>query len=170
MPDMTDYHPTVARIKQLLDAHNCIYTCFEHEAVRTSEEAAATRPEYTINQGAKALIVRVKLKNVSKEEEKKFIQIVVPGDARFNPKKVRSVLNVKDVRFATEEEVGEITNGIVPGGVPPFGNLFGLEVVVEAVLLENDEIIFNAGDRRFSIAMKSADYLRVVQPKVLDIV
>jgi Ala-tRNA(Pro) deacylase len=167
---MGEYHPVVSEIKAVLDAHNCEYKCFEHEPVRTSEEAAATRPEYSISQGAKALIVRVKLKGVPKEEEKKFIQIVVPGDARFNPKKVRSVLNVKDVRFATEEEVGKITNGIMPGGVPPFGNLFGLEVVVEATLLDNnDEIIFNAGDRRFSIAMKTDDYKKIVEPKIVDI-
>jgi len=164
------YHKTVARIKTLLDEHALSYQCFEHEAVRTSEEAAAIRPEYTIAQGAKALIVRIKRKNVPKENEKQFVQIVVPGDARFDPSKARSVLQAKDIRFATTEEVAEITEGVQPGGVPPFGVLWNLPVYVEETLLKNDDIIFNAGDRRYSIAMSSTDYVNVVAPTVVSIV
>lgn len=165
-----DYHPTVEKIKSLLNQYDCDYTCFEHEEVRTSEEAAAVRPEYSISQGAKALIVRAKLKDVPKEEEKRFIQVVVPGDAKFDAKKVRNAINAKDIRFATPEEVAELTDGIVPGGVPPFGNLFGLVVVADASLFDHEELIFNAGDRRFSIAMKTADYRRVVAPLVAEVV
>jgi len=52
---MTNYHATVRRIKEMLDQHGAEYKCFEHEAVRTSEEAAAIRPEYTLAQGEKVL-------------------------------------------------------------------------------------------------------------------
>ena len=166
---MTTYHPTVDKIKNLLDQHQLDYKCFEHIAVRTSEEAAALRPEYTISDGAKALIVRVKFKEVPKESEKQFIQIVLPGDAKFDTKKARSELNIKDVRFALPEEVSEITEGVVPGGVPPFGNIFGIPVYVDKSLLENDEVIFNAGDRSYSIAMKTKDWLQVVKPVVVEI-
>jgi len=160
------YHKTVELIKNLLDEHGVAYKTFEHEAVRTSEEAAAIRPEYSISQGAKALIIRVK----DRENNKSFAQVVVPGDAKFDPKKVRAVLGAKDIRFATPEEVSELTDGIVPGGVPPFGNLFGLTVVAERTLFDNEEIIFNAGDRCFSIAMKSEDYLNVVEPTVAELI
>ncbi|MCD5382205.1 MAG: hypothetical protein LR017_02705 [Candidatus Pacebacteria bacterium] len=167
---MFDYHPVVQKIKALLDEHHVQYKSFEHQEVRTSEEAAAVRPEYTLSQGAKALIVRVKVKNTPKDQQKQFVQIVVPGDARFQPAKARKALNVKDIRFATPEEVAEITDGVLPGGVPPFGNLFGLPVYVEQTVLENEELIFNAGDRRVSIAVRSDDYARVVQPTAVDVV
>jgi prolyl-tRNA editing enzyme YbaK/EbsC (Cys-tRNA(Pro) deacylase) len=167
---MTEYHQTVARITDLLHEHVIAYKTFTHEAVRTSEEAAALRPEYSLAQGAKALIVRIKKRDVPKAEEKQFVQIVVPGDAKFDTKKTKVVLAAKDIRFATEAEVGEITDGVKPGGVPPFGNLFGLAVYAEETLLQNEEIIFNAGDKRFSIAMRSADYITVVNPKVVAIV
>lgn len=167
---MTDpYHKTVAQIIELLKAHDCTYKTFEHEAVRTSEEAASVRPEYSIAQGAKALIVRAKVKQDSGEIKKHFVQVVVPGDKRFDPKKVRQMLNAKDVRFASEDEVLEITDGVLPGGVPPFGNLFGLPVYADASLFEQDELIFNAGDRRFSIAMRTDAYKKVVQPVVASI-
>jgi len=76
----------------------------------------------------------------------------------------------KDVRFATEEEVKQIMGGIEPGGVPPFGNLFGLEIIVDETLFLNPKIIFNAGDRRFSVAMKSEDYRKLVKPQVETII
>ena len=161
-----EYHSTVQTIKDLLERHGVEYKCFEHEPVRTSEEAAAIRPEYSIQQGTKSLIVRAK----GRDGSKYFIQVVVPGDQRFDPKKVCQALDIKDTRFATEIEVGEVTGGILPGGVPPFGNLFGLSVYLDKKVLENDEIIFNAGDKRFSIAMKSVDYVKVVEPQIVDIV
>lgn len=163
---MNNYHPTVQKIKDLLDSKSVTYKSFEHEAVRTSEEAAAVRPEYSISQGAKALIVAYK----DNDGQRQFAQVVVPGDARFDSGKVRTIFGVKKVRFASEEEVGEITGGVLPGGVPPFGNLFGLKVYVDRSLFNNDEIIFNAGDKRFSIAMKSMDYKDVVKPTMVSIV
>ncbi len=161
-----DYHPVVGKILDLLKENGCVYETFEHEAVRTSEEAAKVRPEYTLKQGAKAMIVRVKMS----EANKRFVMLVIPGDVKFDNKKVKSVFSAKDIRFATEEEVEEVTGGVMPGGVPPFGNLFGLDVVADPGLFENEKIIFNAGDRRFSIAMKADDYRRVVEPNLVGIV
>lgn len=163
---MTPYHPTVDRIKDLLEQHHVSYTTFEHAPVRTSEEAAALRPEYTLAQGAKALIVKVTPRSAAAS----FIQVVVPGDQKFDTKKVKTLLDAKDLRFATPAEVATLTAGIEPGGVPPFGNLFGLSVIVDASLYEHDDIIFNAGDRRYSIAIKSTDHRRVIEPLVANIV
>lgn len=170
MQDLSGYHAVVARIADVLEQEHCSFKTFEHEEVRTSEEAAAVRPGYTLAQGAKALIVRAKLRNVPKEKEKQFVQVIVPGDAKFDTAKLRAVLDAKDIRFATPEEVGEITGGIQPGGVPPFGNLFGLSVYVDDSLLRHEEIVFNAGDRRFSIALRTEDWLRVVSPSVVSVV
>lgn len=160
-----NYHSITQIILDLLKANNFWFETFEHEAVRTSEEAAKTRPGYTLHQGAKAIIVRVKLSG-----EKKFMMLVIPADNRFDTHKVKQVLQAKDVRFATEGEVKEITKGVEPGGVPPFGNLFGLEVLVDPTLFQNEKIVFNAGDRKFSVAMRSADFKVLVQPRTEHII
>ena len=160
------YHPAVKKITDLLTARDVAFKTFEHAPVRTSEEASALRPEYSLHQGAKALIVKVKPSRDGKE----FVMLVFPADARFDAKKVKPILGVKEISFATEEEVSKITDGIQVGGVPPFGNLFGLDVFADASLFGNDEIIFNAGDRSFSVAMRSEDYKSIVSPVVADIV
>jgi prolyl-tRNA editing enzyme YbaK/EbsC (Cys-tRNA(Pro) deacylase) len=159
------YHKVTEKIKTLLTNKNCWFETFEHEPVRTSEEAAKTRIGYTLQQGAKAMIVRVK----KSESDKKFVMLTFPGNLRFNNIKVKSFFEAKDIRFATEEEVLNITEGVQPGGVPPFGNLFNLEVVADPKLFKNEKIVFNAGDRCFSIGMKSKDYKRLVNPKIAEI-
>jgi len=158
-------HPIHQQIIDLLQEHDCWFEEFTHQAVRTSEEAAQTRQGYTLQQGAKAIIVRAKVPN----EGKKFVMLVMPADQKFDNNKVKSVLRAKDIRFVTEEEVEAITKGVKPGGVPPFGNLFGLEVVSDPSLYTNEKIVFNAG-RTSSIAMKSADYRKLVNPRVAEFI
>jgi Ala-tRNA(Pro) deacylase len=160
-----EYHPVTKKITDLLSEHSAWFETFEHEPVKTSEEAANVRHGYVLHQGAKALIIRVK-----KGSEKNFIMVVIPGDAKFDPGKLKKVLGVKDMRFATEEEVSEITGGIQVGGVPPFGTLFGLSVYVDESVMVNEKIIFNAGDRRFSVGMKSEDYNNITNPTVVSVI
>jgi prolyl-tRNA editing enzyme YbaK/EbsC (Cys-tRNA(Pro) deacylase) len=161
-----EYHQTVAKIVNLLKEGGFWYETFEHEPVRTSEEAAKVRTGYTLAQGAKAMIVRVK----KSSSEKFFAMLVLPGDRRFDIDKVERLFEARDIRFATEAEVATITGGVLPGGVPPLGNLFGLQVVADPLLFENEKMVFNAGDRSFSIAMKTEDYRKVVGPRVEKIV
>ena len=159
-----DYHPVTKRITDLLSERGAPFKTFEHAPARTSEEAAALRPEYTLGQGAKAMIVRVKT-----NAEKFFAMLVLPADRKFDIAAVKEFFGAKDIRLATEQEVLDVTGGVQIGGVPPLGNLFGMPVVADPTLFENDEIIFNAGDRCFSVAMRSADYRIIVDPQVAAI-
>lgn len=160
------YHKTVTDILELLKKNGCWFETFEHEPVVTSEEAADVRHGYSLKQGAKAIIV--KIKNSAGNNE--FVMLVLPGDKKFSGSKVKKLLRTKDLRFATEEEISKLTGGILIGGIPPFGNLFGIRVFAETTLLENEKIIFNAGDRSFSVAMKTEDYLKMVKPVVEEII
>ena len=157
---LDSYHPTVATILSLISKDNMWHETFEHEPVRTSEEAAAIRTGYTLEQGAKALILRVK-KSAS---NKFFVMVVVAGDKKFDSKKVTKLLGAKNIRFATEDEVTQITNGVKIGGVPPFGNLFELPTYIDTSVTAHSKVIFNAGDRAFSIALKLEDYLKLNPP------
>ncbi len=164
---MVEYHKTVSQIKDLLIQNNAWFEVFEHEPVRTSAEAALVRTGYTLDQGAKALLIEV-LYKLTKEKE--ILMCVIPGSARLHNSKLKQILNIKEYRFVSEDQVKEITSGVEPGGVPPFGNIFGLKVFVDKTLLENDKMIFNAGDKRFSIAMTTADYKDIVKPQVVNVI
>lgn len=165
MTDLSKFHPVSEKIVDFLEKNHCWFEIFEHEPVRTSEEAAKVRPGYSLHQGAKALII--KAKKESRKEE--FVMLVFPADLRFDNKKVKELLQTDDICFATKDEVCSITAGVELGGVPPFGNLFGLKVIADQKLFENEKIIFNAGDRRFSVAMKSSEFQKIVDPVMAKI-
>ncbi len=160
-----DYHPLTKQITDLLTKNNYWYETFEHEPVFTSEEAAKTRPGYTLHQGAKAILAKIEKKN----KEEAYAMFVVPGDLRLDSKKIKLAIDVKNMRFASEEEMTKLTNGVQRGALPPFAHFFQLPIYVDKRLLDNEKIVFNAGDRRFSVAMKTKDYQELVHPQVLDI-
>lgn len=163
---MKNYHITVQKIKDILTEKELWFEIFEHEPVVTSEEAASIRTGYELQQGTKALILKAKVG----QKEKNFIMVIVPGDKKFNTSKLKSVFDISDVRFATEEEAAKITSGIERGGVPPFGNLFDLATYIDNTVFSNEKIIFNAGDRSVSIGMYSKDFKNIFPLHIGDIV
>jgi len=54
------------------------------------------------------------------------------------------------------------------GAMPPFGNLYGMEVFIAESLTANDEIAFNAGSHTEVIKLKFADFERLVKPRVVS--
>jgi len=52
--------------------------------------------------------------------------------------------------------------------MPPFGNLYNLEVWVDQVLTEDASIVFQAGNPIETVRIKYGDYARLTNPKVGD--
>jgi Ala-tRNA(Pro) deacylase len=122
----------------------------EHAPVFTSEEAARARGT-PIEAGAKALVLLA---------ADQAVHVVVPGHRRADNARVRTIIGTRTLRFATPEELLALT-GCVPGAVPPFGNLFGLPVLVDEDVARREEIAFNAGSNAVSIAMRADDFVRL---------
>src|SRR5579885_30407 len=141
------------QILDLLEKHNIPYKLTEHEAVRTSEEAARVRGA-ALKTAAKAMIVRCK---------DDYYLLVLPADKRIDWKRLRAILHVSNVRLATEEEAESVAH-VKMGSVPPFGNILGLPTYFDKGLFENDVVNFNPGSTTHSIAMKSADLRILVSP------
>jgi Ala-tRNA(Pro) deacylase len=109
--------------------------------------------------GAKALLVKA---------GDDFVLLVVPADRKLDSKKARAALRVKAMRFASRDEVEQVT-GLQPGSIPPFGSLFGLATRCDPALGQNERINFNAGDHCISISLTHADYLAVEQPLLVEL-
>jgi Ala-tRNA(Pro) deacylase len=140
-------------LSALLDRHGVRYEVSRHAAVFTSEEAARVRGT-TLASGAKALVCRA---------DSRFVLFVMPADRKLDSKQVRKNFGLKSLRFATRDEVVELTQ-LEPGSIPPFGQLFGLTTYCDESLAEQSRINFNAGDHTISVAMSFADYLKVEAP------
>ena len=73
------------------------------------------------------------------------------------------------VELASEQEFKGKFPDCDVGAMPPFGNLYGMEVFVAESLAEDEEIAFNAGSHTELIRLAYRDFERVVQPKVVNI-
>ncbi|SPE60923.1 conserved hypothetical protein [Verrucomicrobia bacterium] len=143
------------RVESLLKQQAVSFQVLRHEPVFTSQEAAAVRG-VALSTGAKALICKV---------DARFVMFVIPGDRKLDSKQVRQALGIRALRFATPDELRELT-GLPPGAVPPFGSLFGLPTYCDGRLAENERINFNAGDRSISVSLAYTDYVKVENPSV----
>jgi Ala-tRNA(Pro) deacylase len=50
--------------------------------------------------------------------------------------------------------------------MPPFGNLYGMEVFVDESLSHDEEIAFNAGSHTELMKLAYKDFERLINPKV----
>ena len=145
-------------IKQLLDEHSIWYLIKHHPPTTTSEDSARERGE-PLKIGAKALLVK---------DDTHFVLLVLPANRKLDTKKVKKILGSRNLRFASPEELKQLT-GCEKGAVPPFGNLLGVDMIVDQAQFEEEFMAFNAGSLETSIKMKSAGYRQLVQPRVEEI-
>jgi prolyl-tRNA editing enzyme YbaK/EbsC (Cys-tRNA(Pro) deacylase) len=146
------------RIKGWLKENSMQFREIHHEPTRTSAESAKARGE-DISIGGKAILLKM---------GESFHLFVLSGSRKLDSSKVKRYFKVKRLRFATPEELFELT-GLVPGSVPPFGKpITGFELYVDESIVENDRIAFNAGTLTHSIVMNVEDYLRIATPIVFD--
>lgn len=140
-------------IKKLLTDKEISFKEFHHEAVFTSEDACRARGE-ELRKGGKAIIMKVGCD---------FRLFVLPADKKIDSKKILHRYGVKRARFASLQELRDIT-GLVPGCIPPFGKpILALEMDLDVGILENSTIIFNAGSLTDSIELRMEDYLKVAE-------
>ena len=152
-------------IRESLQKQQCDFRELHHEPTLTSEDAARVRNE-PLRNGGKALLMKI---------DANFALFVLPANRRANSKAIRRELGVRKTRFATAEELAELTStpehpGLVPGSVPPFGEpILPFPLYVDSAIRDNQRIAFNAGSLTDSIIMEIPDYLALAAPrKIFD--
>lgn len=156
-------HPSslLDRIVEFLRGQSVPFRLVEHPPTLTSEDSARERGE-PLGTGAKALLVKA---------DDSFRLLVIPADARLDSKLARKSLGVRDLRFATAEELDKIV-GVPTGAVPPFGEpLVPLTLTADnGVGRAYGKVAFNAGSRTTSIIMATEDWERVAKPQWVALV
>lgn len=129
-----------------------------HEPTLTSEESAQVRNE-PLYVGAKALLIKT---------DDLFRLFVLPADAKLDSPALKKQLAVKKTRFATREELHQLT-GLVPGSVPPFGQpILPFELYADpSIGSRENKVAFNAGLLTRSIIMKATDWKAIAQARLL---
>jgi Ala-tRNA(Pro) deacylase len=148
--------PVLKRLQSYLDTNKIPYELVSHQKAYTAHDVAQTLdvPGKLI-----AKVVMVKADNY-------FVMTVLPSTWRVDLKRLRDVLEVRDVRLATEAEITNMFPDCQVGTMPPFGNLYGVEVYVDQLLTEDESIIFEAGTYVGAMKLRYKDFAALVRPKV----
>ena len=79
---------------------------------------------------------------------------------------LKEASGAESIRLSDEHEFIDKFPGCEPGAMPPFGNLYGMDVYVSKSLSEDEEIAFNAGLHTRSVKIRYRDWQQLVKPKV----
>lgn len=93
---------------------------------------------------------------------------VLPASHQVNFKLLKEVSGAREIKLATEEEFKDMFPDCEISAMPPFGNLYGMEVYVAESLAEDKEIAFNAGSHSELIRLAYQNFEKFVKPKVAN--
>ena len=146
----------VKQLKEFLDKEKIKYVSIIHSPAYTAQEVAASA-HIPGKELAKVVIVQL---------DGQMAMAVLPANRKIVLQDLREVTGSDQVKFASEDEFRQKFPGCETGAMPPFGNLYGMEVYLAEGLLGLGNIAFNAGSHTEVIRMSFSDFERLVQPKV----
>ena len=146
------------KLKEFLDQNQIKYISVVHSPAYTAQEVAQSA-HVTGKEFAKVVIV---------ELDGDMAMVVLPATRKVVLQDLRELTGSDEVKFASEEEFRERFPDCETGAMPPFGNLYGMDVYAAESLAENEEIAFNAGSHIEIIRMSFRDFDRLVRPRVMS--
>jgi Ala-tRNA(Pro) deacylase len=145
------------KLKEFLDAHGVKYVTIRHSMAYTAQEVAASA-HIRGKEMAKTVIVKI---------DGKLAMAVLPAAEKVDVNRLREATGAKTARIASEEDFRNTFPECELGAMPPFGNLYGMDVYVDQQLADDEEIAFNAGSHMELIRLSYKDFERLVQPKIV---
>lgn len=146
----------VKKLKNFLDSHNVEYVSISHSPAYSAQAIAASA-HIPGKELAKTVIVKI---------DDKFAMAVLPASYRVHLGHLKVSVSASHVELATETEVESLFPDCEMGAMPPFGNLYDMDVFVAEQLAEDEEIAFSAGSHTELIKMSYKDFESLVMPTV----
>jgi Ala-tRNA(Pro) deacylase len=143
------------KLKEFLDSNKVKYISIQHSSAYTAQEIAAIAhiPGKDV---AKTVIIKI---------DGKMAMAVLPASYKVSFDHLKEALGMTEVRLAYEQEFMDKFPDCEVGAMPPFGNIYGMDVFVADSLAQDEEIAFNACSHTELIKMKFADFEKLVKPK-----
>lgn len=143
-------------LREFFDAHRIKFKTISHTQAFTAQEIAASAH----------IPGRELAKTVMVKTDGTMTMAVLPASYRVDFKALKSATGAGKVELATEKEFKDMFPECEIGAMPPFGNLYGLEVYVAESLAKDGEIAFNAGTHTELVKISYKDFETHVKPKI----
>ena len=149
---------TCKKLKEFLDERDVKYVSINHSRAYTAQEIAESA-HVSGNDFAKVVMLKA---------DDKMIMAVLPAPDKVDLKLLRQALEVRDIIFADENDFQDHFPGCEVGAMPPFGNLYGIRVILAQTLCDSTTISFNSSLHTEVIQMDYDKYIKLVSPEIMD--
>ncbi len=145
----------VKKLKNFLEIQNIKYVTISHSASYTAQEIAASAhiPGKDL---AKTVMVKI---------DGKMAMVALSASCKIDFGLLKKTTGANEVGLAEEKEFERMFPECEVGAMPPFGNLYGMEVFVDESLAEDEKIAFNAGTHTELIELAYNDFDNAVKPR-----
>lgn len=144
-------------LREFLDQNKVRYVTIKHSVAYTAQEIAASA-HIKGKELAKTVLIKI---------DGKMAMCVLPASNKIDFDLLKEALGGKSIRLANEIEFKDKFPECDVGAMPPFGNLYDMDVFVEEALVKDEEIAFNACSHIELIQMAFKDYGRLVKPRLM---
>ena len=148
----------IKKLREYLDSNNIKYVIISHSSAFTAQEVAA-HAHIPGKELAKTVLVKI---------NGKMAMAVLPASDKVDFDLLKAAIANENIRLAYEQEFMDKFPDCEVGAMPPFGNLYGMEIYVAKDLTEDEEIAFNACSHSELIRMQYKDFERLVKPMIME--
>ncbi|MDX1528756.1 MAG: YbaK/EbsC family protein [Gammaproteobacteria bacterium] len=145
-------------LTRFLDDNKVEYVTIRHSPAYTAQKIAAAA-HIPGREVAKTVMVKI---------DGKMAMAVVRATDQVDLDLLRSAAKADSVTLATEDDFRDAFQGVELGAMPPFGNLYGMQVFADEALTKDAQIAFNAGSHTELLQLDYADFQRLAKPKVAN--
>lgn len=146
------------KLNEYLDSQGVNYVTINHSRTYTATETALAA-HINGKEMAKAVILKL---------DGRLAMAVLPSDRQVHVRRIRKATGAHRVEIAKENEFRDLFPGCETGAMPPFGNLYGMDVLVDDHLMEDEEIAFNAESHTQLMKLRYRDFERLTQPRMMS--
>jgi Ala-tRNA(Pro) deacylase len=147
------------RLERLFREEGVRFSVSKHDETYSAQRLAA---ELHIPGRQLAKVVMVKAND-------ELAMLVLSAPDRVDLDKVRRAVKADRVQLAAEQDFAPCFPDCEVGAMPPFGNLYEMNVYVDRPLSTQNQIAFPAGTHREIMQVAYSDFERIVEPVLADL-
>lgn len=144
--------PIANTLKRYLDSSSIRYDVLSHPFSTSSMETAEAA-KVPGHQLAKGVVFK---------DEQGYLMAVLPSPLHVEIVTLNE-LTGRSLELIKEDEVGRLLSDCDLGAIPPVGDAYQLEVVLDSALLNEESIYFEAGDHRELIHVNGNDFQKLLK-------
>jgi Ala-tRNA(Pro) deacylase len=147
---------TATWIRNTLEQEGVAFEELHHPEVYTAQKVAQSE-HITGHRVAKVVIALA---------DGRPVELILPASRQVQLDWLRQLVRAREVRLASEEEIEQYFTDCEVGAIPALRHWQNVDVLMDASMQVQGDIVFQAGTHRDAVRMHFEDWFKLVNPRV----